>query len=390
MSTAARVTVVLGTRPEAVKLLSVVRELRGDPGFAVRLITTGQHPEMVDQQLAPFGERADVDLGLFRSEQSLNELMARALPPLEAELRSHPADVVLVQGDTVSALAGALCAFQLGAVPRTLIGHVEAGLRSPERLLPFPEEVNRRLISPLADFHLAPTPLARSNLLREGTPDGAIFVTGNTGLDALRLALDQAPPEALSTDVLVTIHRRESWLGTACTPPVAAALFGVIAAAARQFPMLRFVLPLHPNPKVREAAYQAFSPAPANVLLREPIPSYVEFAALLASARAILTDSGGLQEEASALRIPLLVLRENTERPEALTNAHSLVGRDPATFSQRLAEFLRALPARSQAHAEFRPNRVGDGYAAGRIRQAVRHVLGRGPRPDPYTSNDPA
>jgi UDP-N-acetylglucosamine 2-epimerase (non-hydrolysing) len=384
------VLVVLGTRPEAIKLLPVIRELSGRSDLAVRVVATGQHRDMVDQILGPFGVKPDHDLGIMRPDQTLNEIVCRVIPPLDHLYAELAPRMVLVQGDTTSAFAAALAAFHR----RIPVGHVEAGLRTFDRLNPYPEETNRRMITSVADLHLATTPGAAQNLLREGVPAEEIVVTGNTVIDSLLGILSR--PELLEefrvrdlpmglTDplVLITLHRRENWLPSATSrgeSPLETVLLG-IRDAAEQFPKARFVYPVHRNPRVQEPARRILGERP-NVHLLDPL-AHIPFVDLMARSTVILTDSGGIQEEAPSLGVPVLVARETTERPEAVeSGANRIVGTGRAEVAAALRRHLEA-PFRRPGSRPF-PSPYGDGRASARIREAVLFRLGRGGRPSDF------
>ncbi len=304
------VVCVVGTRPEAVKMGPIVIRLREAAGLSVRLVSTGQHRELLNQALSDFGLEADLDLGLMRPGQSLAEVTARALTALDAAFASERPDFVLAQGDTTTVLASALAAYYR-QVP---FGHVEAGLRTGNPYRPFPEEKNRVVAGHLAEVHFAPTPQARLNLLREGIAGASIHVTGNPGIDALRLAAGRpvACPVELETDrmILVTAHRRESF-----GEPLAEVCQALRDLVDRD-PRLSVVFPVHPNPAVREAVEAHLRGRP-RIRLIDPV-GYPGFVALMKASFLILTDSGGVQEEGPSLGKPVLVLRDETERPEAV------------------------------------------------------------------------
>jgi UDP-N-acetylglucosamine 2-epimerase (non-hydrolysing) len=320
-----------------------------------------------------FELRADADLGVMTERQTLPELMARIVPAAADALRAARPDFCLVHGDTSTTFAVALAAFYEG-VP---VGHVEAGLRSFDLAQPFPEEANRRLTDVLTGLDLAPTPRARANLLREGkSPDGVV-VTGNTAVDAIRWVVERHAASArpgAPRRVAITLHRRENL-------PAMAELARALADAARAHPEREFVWPLHPNPAVREAVRPALGAA-ANLRAVEPLP-YAEMAELLAGSELIVTDSGGLQEEGAALGVPVLVVRNLTERPEGVeAGVVRLVGNDPARVGAAVARAL-ADPAELAAMRE-RPNPYGDGRAGARVAAAVAWRLGLGPRPEDW------
>jgi len=372
------IVITVGTRPEAIKMAPVITALRAEPGrFSVSILSTGQHREMLEQALSLFGIKPDIDLGLMTPEQTLAGLTQRALGGLDAALtRLHP-DLLLAQGDTTTVFAASLVAFYQG-IP---FGHVEAGLRSHDLANPFPEEANRRLTSVLTRLHFAPTPLAREELLREGQDPAAIVVTGNTVVDALlhlTAALGPARCPLLETlapngarAVLVTSHRRESW-GEAL-----ASICAAIAALAARFPDVQYIYPVHRNPRVRETAHAVLDGL-ANVHLIEPL-DYKTFALLMRDATLILTDSGGVQEEAPTFRTPVLVLRTVTERPEASRLGLSrLVGTDHRTIVAEASRLLADETARQAMRQGKNP--YGDGRAAERIVEALdRFASGRAP-----------
>ncbi|MDN5725812.1 MAG: UDP-N-acetylglucosamine 2-epimerase (non-hydrolyzing) [Propionibacteriales bacterium] len=367
---------VYGTRPEAVKMAPLVRALIADPDLALNVSVTGQHREMLDQVNRLFGITPDTDLDLLRHGQSLNQLAASALLGLDPVLAERPPAMVVVQGDTSTAAMGALAAFHR-QVP---VVHVEAGLRSYDLTSPYPEEGNRRLIGQLAALHLPPTPSARDSLLAEGVPAERIKVTGNTVIDALLHVVDQpirwsdprvaelvAGPRKL---IVATAHRRESWQGGLAD--VAAAL----AILARRDDVA-IVFPMHRNPIVREAV-AAHLQSSEQVLLTEPM-DYAEFAHLLAAAHLVLTDSGGVQEEAPSLGRPVLVTRETTERPEAVrAGAALLVGTDTHRIVTEVTRLLDDPTAHQQMGRVINP--YGDGHAAARSVAAIKAQLGLGER----------
>jgi UDP-N-acetylglucosamine 2-epimerase (non-hydrolysing) len=386
------VLVVLGTRPEAIKLFPVIQALAAESRVRVALAVTGQHREMVDQILGPFGISPDHDLDIMRPDQSLNEIVCRVIPRIaKLYARLKPA-LVVVQGDTTSAFAAGLAAFH----ERITVAHVEAGLRSFNRFHPWPEEANRRMLSAVTDLHLAATRLSAANLLREGVPGETIVVTGNTVIDSLLATLGRAdllaahrvgefPLGEGEPLVLITLHRRENWIapvGSKGPSPLEQVLLG-IASAARAFPQARFVYPVHRNPRVQEPVRRHLSGLP-NVHLLDPLP-YIPFVDLLARARVALTDSGGIQEEAPTLGVPVLVARETTERPEGVeSGSNMLVGTDPDRILAELRRVLSAPPGRAGSGAPPYPSPFGDGRASGRVRDAVLFHLGLGARPGEF------
>jgi UDP-N-acetylglucosamine 2-epimerase (non-hydrolysing) len=368
----ARALLVFGTRPEAIKMAPVWRALRERPGrFAVSVCLTAQHREMLDQVLAAFGIVPDHDLDLMRPDQSPADVAAAAIAGLSARFAADRPDVVLVQGDTISTFAAAFAAY----LQRIRVGHVEAGLRSGDRRRPFPEEMSRRLTTVAADFHFAPTERARQNLLRTGVADERIVVTGNTVIDALlqtrRDGYAFQDPVLASLDlsrptVLVTMHRRESFGG-----PLRTAAEAMREIAARR-PDAQIVFPVHRNPNVRGPMREVLA-GEERVHLLDPL-GYVEFVHLMARATLALTDSGGIQEEAPTLHLPVLVMREVTERPEGVeAGAARLVGTDRDRI---VAEVLRLLDdPEARAAMAAAPNPYGDGRAARRIADALERFL---------------
>ena len=370
------VLVVYGTRPEAIKMAPVVTGLRASEHLQPTVVVTGQHREMLDQVNTLFGITPAVDLDIFAARQSLEQITVRALAGLGAVIRERRPDIVAVQGDTTTSFVAALAAFY-EQVP---VVHVEAGLRTSNPYSPFPEEINRRLTSQLARLHLAPTPTARDNLLRENVPAADIVVTGNTVIDALLAAVAERVPyddpaldgAAGGRTVLVTAHRRESWGAPMARVAVA------VARLAQRFPDTRFVLPAHLNPAVREVLLPPIVDL-ANVTVTEPLP-YGQFCRAMQDSHVILTDSGGVQEEGPSLGKPVLVLRDTTERPEAiLAGTARLVGTDTDVI---VAEVSALLTDDSRyASMANAVNPYGDGRAAGRCVQALEHHFGLAPRP---------
>lgn len=354
-STVRNVLLLYGTRPEAIKMAPVVEALGRRPErFAVTVAATAQHRQMLDQVQELFGLRADLDLDLMRPEQSPNDLAARSFAALDQVLRDRSPDWVLVQGDTTTAMVGALAAFHLGI----RVGHVEAGLRTGDLRAPFPEEANRRIIDLLAAALFAPTVRAREHLLAEGIAPERIFVTGNTVVDALVASTRRLPSAAEEEAVLVTVHRRESF-----GEPLRR-IFTALRELAETFPKVRWVYPVHPNPAVREPAHRLLDGLP-NVELHEPF-DYLELLRRLRGCRLVLTDSGGLQEEAPTFGKPVLVLRDKTERPEGVeAGAAKLVGTTPERIVAETARLLT--DSREYARMARAGNPYGDGRAAERI-----------------------
>lgn len=360
------VACVLGTRPEVVKLAPVIARLRREgSGLACRILSTGQHRALLDQALADFGLRPDRDLGLMRHGEGLPEMTARALVAISGALAEDRPDLVLAVGDTTTVLATAL-ACHYAQVP---FGHVEAGLRTGDPYRPFPEEKNRELTARLAAVHFAPTPAARANLVREGIDPASILVTGNTVIDALHMVLARAPTLTIEPPgerfALVTTHRRESW-GEPMRE-IAQALRDLVDRDGT----LGLLIPAHPNPEVRGPLAERLAGHP-RVRLTEPLP-YPEFVAAMAAAAVIVTDSGGVQEEGPALGKPVIVLRPETERPEALGGLSRLVGTDRARIVAAVEEVLRRPPSPGGPPTT---TPFGDGRAAERVVWAIARRLG--------------
>ena len=375
----ARILVVFGTRPEAIKLFPVIAALRAAPGLEPVVLVTGQHREMLDQVLKIAGLVPDHDLALMQPGQSLDQISARLLTGIGAVLDAEQPDMVIVQGDTATAMCGALAAYYR-KIP---VGHVEAGLRSGNIYHPWPEEVNRKIIGSFADLHFAPTETAANALRREAVAESRIFVTGNTVVDALQWVTQQladdpgragvmAPVEARFAGkriIGVTTHRRENF-GSGMDDIAAA----IRTLAARED--VAIVFPVHLNPAVRAAMLPILGDLP-NVALLEPL-DYINFTRLLQVADLMLTDSGGVQEEAPALGKPVLVMRDTTERPEGVVAGTArLVGTDRAMIiaeASRLLDDPAAYAAMAQAHNPF-----GDGQSAGRIADIIGRWFSDGP-----------
>ncbi len=374
MSGTLHVMTVFGTRPDAVKMAPVVKELqRYAPRVQVTVAVTGQHREMLDQVLRVFDITPDYDLNIMQHGQTLAQITVRVLEGLDGLLSTHKPDVLLAQGDTTTTFVAGLSAFY----HRIAFGHVEAGLRTHHKYNPFPEEMNRRLAGVIADFHFAPTPQARDNLLREGVNPDTIWVTGNTGIDALLMVanmdvrtddplLQQAMSSPLRT-VLLTAHRRENW-GEPLTRICIA-----VRKLVERFDDIQVVFPMHRNPLVRETATQVLGNVP-RVILTDP-PDYAPFVKLMQSACLILTDSGGVQEEAPSLGKPVLVLRDTTERPEGVqAGTARLVGTDVERIVDESSRLLTDETAYQQMARTVNP--YGDGKAAERIRQVLLEHFG--------------
>jgi UDP-N-acetylglucosamine 2-epimerase (non-hydrolysing) len=370
-----KVLIIFGTRPEAIKLCPVILRARGE--LDVRVCVTAQHREMLDQVLNAFGVVPDHDLDVMTAGQTLFQSTSRIIAGLESILDIERPDMVIVQGDTITTFCGALAAFY-GNIPA---GHVEAGLRTGDMRRPFPEEMNRVLTTRLATLHFAPTSSAAENLYREGVAPESVTVTGNTGIDAVlrvRDCLDSGQIPAgwkhLNSSkklIVVTTHRRESF---------GSGLERICSALSRlaQRDDVQIVYPVHPNPRVREYVNCSLN-GHANILLVEPI-EYVQFVDLMRRAYILITDSGGIQEEGPSLGKPVLVLRDKTERPEAVqAGTVHLVGTDDHTIVReavRLLDDADAYKAMARAH-----NPYGDGKASGRIVNTIIHFLSAQKRP---------
>ncbi|BFM41096.1 UDP-N-acetylglucosamine 2-epimerase (non-hydrolyzing) [Synechocystis sp. LKSZ1] len=362
------VSIILGTRPEAIKLAPVIQAFKRHPAFKTQVVLTGQHREMVEQVMALFQLEADADLKIMQPRQTLTAITQRSLQGLETWLEQEKPQLVIVQGDTTTAFAAALGAFYQ-QIP---VAHVEAGLRTDNLYNPFPEEANRRLISQLAQLHFAPTPLAVENLKRSSVT-GAIHLTGNTVIDALLAVAAQMPACPIPgldwsqyRVLLATVHRRENW-GAPLQDILTS--FGQIL---EQFPDVALLLPLHRNPTVREPIQQALGNHP-RVFLTEPL-DYAQLVGAIQRCYLLLTDSGGLQEEAPSLGKPVLVLRETTERPEAVTAGTArLVGTDPQTVVPATAQLLRDPLAYDQMANAINP--FGDGTASEQIVNLVKQYF---------------
>ncbi|WP_175973549.1 non-hydrolyzing UDP-N-acetylglucosamine 2-epimerase [Corynebacterium sp. Marseille-Q2823] len=371
-----KIMTVYGTRPEAIKVAPVIKTLEKDDRFESVAVSTGQHKEMLEQVNTMFGIEPKLDLHLMKPGQGLNEIVSRALMGLDEIIDAEQPDVIISQGDTSTAMTAALAGFHRGVK----IVHLEAGLRTGDIHSPFPEEANRKLIGQVAELHLAPTAGSMENLRRENVRSKDIAVTGNTVIDALLEAAswdtefeDSAVQEAAQSAkrlVVVTTHRRENL-------EAMKEIGGAVKDLAEAYPDINFVLPLHLNPKVREAVLPEVESLP-NVIITDPLP-YDQFTKLLDRATIILTDSGGVQEEAPALGKPVLVMRQNTERPEAVVaGTVKLVGTNRSLIVAE-AKLLLDDDAAYEAMANA-VNPYGDGKAAERAVAAIAELLGVGER----------
>ena len=376
--------VVFGTRPEAIKVAPAILALKSSPGFEPIVAVTAQHRSMLDQVLDLFGITPDHDLDILTPRQSLTSVTLRALERLSPLVEAEKPDVILVQGDTTTTFIGALAAFY----HRVPVVHMEAGLRTGRPYSPFPEEINRGLTTRLATLHLAPTASNKANLLAENIAGSGIVVTGNTVIDALlhtvdrRADYDEPALDGIDEDprrvALVTAHRRESW-----GEPMQG-IGRALARIARDNEDLLVVFPMHKNPLVREAIMPALAGLD-NVIVTEPL-AYGGFARLMDRAHLILTDSGGVQEEAPSLGKPVLVMRDTTERPEAVAaGTVKLVG---AAEDAIVAEVNKLLSDEAAYAAMANAvNPYGDGFAAERTVHAIAHYLGDAPPAEEFSSH---
>lgn len=373
-----RVMTVFGTRPEAVKMAPLVKALEQSPEIESLVCVTAQHREMLDQVLEVFEVHPDDDLDIMEPNQSLGTITRKALAGLEDVIEARQPDIVLVHGDTTTTFAAALAAFY----HQVAIGHVEAGLRTYDKYSPFPEEMNRQLADVLCDLYFAPTLWAADNLWREGKPADKVFITGNTAVDAMKKTVQEhyhhevldAIPSA-SRIIYMTSHRREN-LGEKLHN---------ICSAARQvvdeFEDVHLIYPVHLNPSVRETVFSVMGKHP-RIHLIDPL-GIVDNHNFMARSTLILTDSGGIQEEAPTLGIPVLVMRDTTERPEGIAaGTLKLVGTDTEAIYEEAVHLL----TNESAYADMagRKNPYGDGMASNRIVAAVLYHFQRGPRPEPF------
>lgn len=367
-----KIMCVFGTRPEAIKMAPVVKAIEQNENLQSMVAVTAQHREMLDQVLQLFHIKPDYDLNLMKQGQTLTDITSGVLRGLEEIFKKERPDLVLVHGDTTTTFAAALAAFYQ-QIP---VGHVEAGLRSGKMYSPYPEEVNRKLTGVMTTLHFSPTPEARQNLLQENIGDTAIFVTGNTVIDALLATAKQTYQfedvalqqllDSLGKKVLITAHRRENQ----GTPMVH--IFQAVRRLHETLPDVQFIFPIHKNPRVRELATQILGDL-ERVHIIEPL-DYEPFANVMSRVDLILTDSGGVQEEAPALGKPVLVLRDTTERPEAIkAGTVTLVGTDESLIYDTALHLLTDEAAyRKMANAV---NPYGDGKASGRIMQAIEYYF---------------
>lgn len=348
-----KILFVIGTRPEAIKMAPLIQKFREDASFATKVLSTGQHRELLDHALKKFNIKPDISLDVMGKNRSLNHLFSIVLDRIEPILDSQSPDFVFVHGDTLTSAAAALACYHR----QIKVGHVEAGLRSFNAYNPFPEEMYRRLTGQIAEYHFAPTLKARENLLREGISGQNIVLVGNTGIDALQTLVQQAGT-ARDNYILVTAHRRENTQGPG--------LRNICEAIKRIASELNVVVkyPVHPSPSVRGIVNSELEGL-TNVELIEPL-EYIDFITLMKNARIILTDSGGVQEEAPSLGVPVLVLRETTERPEGISaGCATLVGTDINNIFNEVSLLLKSDQHYATYASAFNP--YGDGKASWRI-----------------------
>jgi UDP-N-acetylglucosamine 2-epimerase (non-hydrolysing) len=376
-----KIAFVFGTRPEAIKMAPLINGMRSNPNYRVRVLLTGQHPEMARQVLDWFEIKPDIENIIDRADAGLNSLLSQIIKNVGIELTTQKPDLVIVQGDTTSAFAGAVAAFNL-QIP---VAHLEAGLRTQDMMSPYPEESYRQMLSRISSLHLCPTSGNQTNLLAEGIKENSTMVTGNTVVDALfeiqeklsknllKLSLPKGTPD--SNLVLVTVHRRENLENGIKEISTA------IADLSNLYPELNFVIPMHPNPAIRAKLVPHLSDR-SNVLLMEPL-GYPEFITLLSRALFILTDSGGVQEEAPILNIPAFVMRTNTERPEGLTSgAVKLVG---ASYEDVVGLVNEIMADDSILESMIMaPNPYGDARATDRCISLVNEFFGLGKRVEEF------
>lgn len=368
-----KVLVIFGTRPEAVKMAPIIKALKNEEEyFDTKICVTAQHREMLDQVLNIFDIKPDYDLNIFKNGQTLTEITCKALMGLEGVIEDFKPDLILVQGDTTTVFSGALAAFY----HQVKIGHVEAGLRSYNLYSPYPEEANRKLTGIVTDFHFAPTTKSKENLLKEGYPEEKIYITGNTSIDALKWVIDEKykfKDDILNNIdfennkvILLTAHRREN-IGE---PMIN--IFSALKEVLEQNSDAEVIYPMHLNPKVREIAREVFKDT-KGVYLIEPL-DYLPFTNLMSKCYMVVTDSGGVQEEAPSLGKPVLVVRRETERPEGIeAGTAKLVGTDKCAIFNEVNTLLNNnIEYKNMANAV---NPYGDGKAAEHIVKAIKDAL---------------
>ncbi|MGM0124368.1 UDP-N-acetylglucosamine 2-epimerase [Enterococcus sp. AZ194] len=369
---------VFGTRPEAIKMAPLVKALTADSRFDAKIAVTAQHREMLDQVMTVFDLVPDYDLNIMKSGQTLTDITSRVLTELKPVLEQGKPDIVLVHGDTTTAYAAAMAAFY----QQVAVGHVEAGLRTWNKWSPFPEEMNRQLIDVLSDLYFAPTKTSEENLLKENHPQEAIFITGNTAIDAMKYTVSQEYehpelPKALEGKklILVTMHRREN-LGEPMR-----SVFRSIRRIVEEQEDVEVVFPMHKNPQVRKEVQEILGDL-KRVHLIEPL-DVVDFHNFAARSYLILTDSGGVQEEAPSLGVPVLVLRDTTERPEGVTaGTLKMIGTDEKVVYEETTKLLEPIAHEAMAKAA---NPYGDGEASQRILDAIAYYFDKNqPKPEAF------
>lgn len=381
-----KIIVIYGTRPEAIKLAPVIKELKTQTALETKVLTTGQHTDMVTQVNSVFGITPDIELQVFKPGQNLNSITSRVLQALDPVLEEMRPNAVLVQGDTTTVMGAALAAFHLGIK----VIHIEAGLRSGNINLPFPEEANRKIVSQIATLHLAPTLGACKNLEAENVSRQNISITGNTVIDALQWVVNNYRHElepdletklkSYERHVLVTVHRRESW-GSGINKIAKA-----IANLAAKFSGVQFILPLHANPAVAEL-FRTRLEGISNILIVPP-QGYAQFVKLMELVEFIVTDSGGIQEEGPSLGKPVLVLRDTTERPEAIiAGTAKIIGTDTEKIISEVSLLLEDPHAYSQMATVQNP--YGDGNASKRVVCAIKALFGVGKPELEFLPSDP-
>lgn len=369
-----KIALIFGTRPEAIKMAPIVKELKRQDDIETIVCVTGQHREMLDQVLKVFDIEPDYDLDIFKPGQSLTDITVNSLQGIEKVLEKEKPDVLLVQGDTTTVFSGALAAFY----QQIKIGHVEAGLRTGNIYSPYPEEANRKMVGTITNYHFCPTDANRQNLLREGYKDEDIYITGNTVIDALKYTVKDdyvfADEKLNALDyenekiILLTSHRREN-LGQPMKN-----IFSAVRDEIKDRPDVKVVFPIHLNPKVRDIAHEVFD-GMNQVIFIEPL-DYLPFTNLMNKVYLVMTDSGGVQEEAPSLGKPILVLRNETERMEGIeANTARLVGTDYEVIRKNLRELLDDKAAyEKMAHAQ---NPYGDGTAAEQIVKILKELAAK-------------
>lgn len=358
--------VVFGTRPEAIKMAPLVKALEKDSRFKPIVVVTGQHRQMLDQVLKVFSITPDYDLNIMEQEQTLTSITMKVLAELDAVLKIERPDMVLVHGDTTTTFSASLSAFY----NQIAIGHVEAGLRTWDKYSPFPEEMNRQLTDVMTDLYFAPTNQSKENLLKENHPDNKIFVTGNTAIDAMRYTVtDEYNADILSKDkknILITMHRREN-LGESMEN-----VFHAVNRLVAEFEDIQVIFPIHKNPAVRKLAADTLTKTD-RIKIIEPL-DVIDFHNIASRCYLILTDSGGVQEEAPSLGVPVLVLRDTTERPEGIAaGTLKLVGTEEDSVYKSTKELLLNMELYKKMSTAKSP--YGDGYASERILDAIYSSL---------------